>query len=560
MKPERRILGLTLREHIGGRWAISWIVYLINFPFNALAVSTSIRTQPSGSQWWLWALVAVSGPVVIGLGFLLANATYLRHRREEPVAIWVVSITGLIIGMTRGGAVVVLAASLGLQPFALGDLVNRMLAGGLIGALVLPMGAFALSCISRYRTERRRLERDRLEAERAVLQQQGELEVLREALVLGVREQLQETIGDLASRQANPREVSQAIRGVSHDVWASGDSPVSGDTRVRDVLWAAVRSQPLPVVAIAGIWAISAAGSLMAAQGVFSGLVNLGLSTIAIAACLTLANVWIRRHPRQWVLAVSLMLVLAWSIASPLSYLLFDPGPWQTAVPVIVVNLFWLPAVTFLVTVSVGALRSSEVVLDSLQQDLTETEVRSRVIAREREATLQELAAQVHGSAHSPMVVGAALAQRASDSDTHTRWLVEQIGSAVAQISLPESPASLQALVERIAEPWTGLVDVRIVVEGEEGNGLSEDARRTIDRIIEEAVANAFRHGNANTVDVSVGISAKRVVIDVRDNGDGPAVDIGEGLGTRLLDTAAESWSLSAGDDGGARLQVEIAR
>lgn len=557
---DRRVLGLTFRQHIGGRWAISWVLYVINLPFNILATSTSIRSEPIGSQWWLWVAVALVGPVVIGLGFLIADITYLRHRRTKPVAIWVVAVTGLGIGVSRAAAVVALAAALGLQSLSVGDLVNRMLAGGLIGALVLPLGAFTLSCISQYRSERKRLEQERIDAERQVLKQEGELEALRETLVMGVRDQLQEAVADLTSTQVNPREVSHVIRGVSHDMWSAGDESPMRETRVRDVLWAAVRDQPLPVAAVSSLWAVSAAGSLIAALGVVVGIASLCLSTLSIAGCLFIANCWSQRHPKQWAMAVASMVLLAWVIVSPVSFLLFDPNPWQTALPVIVVNFFWLPAVTFIVTISTGALRSSEIVLANMENDVTAMEIRRHVIEQERESTIRELAAQVHGSAHSPMVVGAALMNHSFGDDEGNEWLVEQIGRAVAQISIAQNPGSLRESLAQVARPWTGLVDVRIDVDGSCVADVGEETIRTVDRIVDEGIANAFRHGNASVVTARVHVDQQRLDIEIRDNGCGVVGEQGAGLGTRLLDAAADSWSLTEEKGGGVLLHVVLPR
>jgi len=74
----RRVLGKSLREHIGGRWAISWLLYAINVPLNMLAVTTGIRTEPEGSQWWGWLAVALVGLLAIAVGFVLADYTVLR--------------------------------------------------------------------------------------------------------------------------------------------------------------------------------------------------------------------------------------------------------------------------------------------------------------------------------------------------------------------------------------------------------------------------------------------------------------------------------------------------
>lgn len=554
----RTVLGLSLRQHIGGRWAISWQIYLINLPLNLLAISTSIRVNPQGAQWWQWVFVALVGALVIGFGFVLANATYLRKRRERPVPIWVVVATGLTIGVARGATVVTLAAWLGLQPFTVGDMVNRMMAGGFLGAVMLPLSALVLSVVSRYRLERHRLEAERVDVERQLLAQQGELDALREALVMSVRERLQTTIENLSERQADAREVSAAIRDVSHGVWDTGESESPPQTRIRDVLWSAVRSRPLPAWPAALLWGVSATGSLIAAMGVVVGLMNLTIAVAVIAGCLSVANVWISRRPSQWGLAVSFGVAAAFLWSSPISYLLFDPRPWETGLPVIIINVFWLPIVVALTTLAAGALTSSQIVLANMAEDLSDAELRKRVLTQDRDSTMRELAAQIHGAAHSPMVAGAALLEQIPLGERQREDLVEQIGRAVSQIALPESHQSLREVVDRACIPWDGLVDVDVEVRSDGVEVLTDEQYRTIERVVDEGIANAFRHGGASAIEMRIDSTEQAIVVDIRDDGTGVAPGAGEGLGARLMSAASSHWSLSNVETGGAHLHVEM--
>jgi two-component sensor histidine kinase len=72
--------------------------------------------------------------------------------------------------------------------------------------------------------------------------------------------------------------------------------------------------------------------------------------------------------------------------------------------------------------------------------------------------------------------------------------------------------------------------------------------------LIEEAVSNSFRHGLASqvTIELSVDPEPKLTVLD---DGIGP-VSGPAGLGSKVLDSAAISWTLSPGAQGGSELTV----
>lgn len=555
---QRTVLGRTFREHIGGRWAISWQIYALNVPFNILAISTSLRVEPSGREWLGWGVVALAGLVAIAVGFILAGITVLRHRRERPVAPWVVAVVGGATGIFRGAVVVGVASVLGLQPFTVAELVNRMLAGGVVGGAALPLGALTLSIISTYRTQRHALIDERVALERERLLQEGEIEVLRNSLVQDVRNEVSTTLEMVSDRDA--RTVSEAMRETSHRIWSSEAArPANVEARIRDMLWTAVRSRPLPVVPVLLLWGVSAVGTLIGALGPLRGLANLLYALAVLWLCLTMANRWIGARPDHWVRATATMLLLAYLLTSPLSYLLFDPRPVQSALPIMLMNAIWLPSVVLLIAVSTSAVASGEWVLRKVADDVNVAEIRGRAVAAERDEILRDIAARLHGTAHSPLVAGTALLADTADPIARER-LLEQVGRAVAQLDTQDQSVDLATRLASISAPWEGLVEVVIEIDTRVDFAVeSEQARRLIVRIVEEGIANAYRHGGASMVDVVIAREAQTITVRITDNGSGPVDARGTGLGCRLFETAAPGrWSLRPAKSGGAELLVRL--
>jgi signal transduction histidine kinase len=75
---------------------------------------------------------------------------------------------------------------------------------------------------------------------------------------------------------------------------------------------------------------------------------------------------------------------------------------------------------------------------------------------------------------------------------------------------------------------------------------------------VEEGLANAIRHGDAERILVAIAVAdGGALVVVVEDDGDGPT-DSSPGLGTAFLDEATHgNWTLTRTDDG-ARLEARV--
>jgi hypothetical protein len=140
------VLGKTLREHVGGRWAISWLYYLINFPlvvFNAVHNSTN---NPNGS-FSAWLAIGLMGYLCFGLVFVLANFTLFRHRRVKPVPItWVICL-GILAGSSRWLVVTLLPNEWGFSNEGPDKIAIAVLTGAILGGVFVPLTALIFSPI-----------------------------------------------------------------------------------------------------------------------------------------------------------------------------------------------------------------------------------------------------------------------------------------------------------------------------------------------------------------------------------------------------------------------------
>lgn len=557
MAPKRRILGLTLRQHIGGRWAISWQIYVLNLPLNALAVSTVISSVPQASQWWGWLLVSLVGPAVIAGLFVVADVTWMRHRRITPVPVWSVSAWGALIGVVRVLAVVGAAQVLGLQTSPVTQTLPRAVWAAVLGAIALPLGALALSTIASFRHERDRLLREGAAAERRRMQREGQVAALRFALVQDVREEIEQVLVDLHEAEASATEVSEAVRQTSHRLWDSSTESGATDVRHLRLLRAAWRPHRIPALAIALIWSVFALPSMVSVIGMPWAMVDLLLSFGVLWAAFAFADAWGRRRPGQWGLAIVVMTAVAYLIVSPGMHAIFQRQAIEVVAPLLVVNALWLPLVVALLVFLAGVVSSSDDILQRLSSSLNETEIASRALGEERDDVLRELATRLHRAVHSPAVARAALSEAQPDGGISAEPVAAQLGRVIASLEADERRDDLTASLQRTAELWRGYLDITCTIDPRIER-LDGEASRMILRIVEEGIANAFRHGGARKATIVLDRVSDGILVVISDDGSGPQRE-GSGLGSVLFDSAAPGgWTLSAGPESGSVLRLLV--
>ena len=90
---------------------------------------------------------------------------------------------------------------------------------------------------------------------------------------------------------------------------------------------------------------------------------------------------------------------------------------------------------------------------------------------------------------------------------------------------------------------WAGLLVVETNIEDIEEK-VSGHLKRAIGAAIEEAIANALRHGFAKSVWIRIYEDTTGIVVEVIDDGVGPRAH-DAGMGSRLYDSVAtKGWSL----------------
>ena len=166
--------------------------------------------------------------------------------------------------------------------------------------------------------------------------------------------------------------------------------------------------------------------------------------------------------------------------------------------------------------------------------------------------TDSQFAQYVHAEVQSQLLACKLLLLKAAESDFKffppdiTAQIVERMEKIKQPYQRPAAKVTSKRLPE-IAQSWQGLAEIEyeLIPEFTEFHSQSE----ITSQLIEEAVVNAIRHGKASQISIKAKASGSSVSVFVRDNGVMQLAKTNSGLGTILLNTFTESWSLEREGD-----------
>ena len=554
-KLPRTVLGLTWREHIGGRWAVSLLGFAIVTPVAFLAVFANVR-QATPDRLLQWAAISLISLVVLGLVWWLASATLLRNRRQRPVPISLVVLVGAVSGAVRSSIVVALTYEVGLlEPSSsLGVvLLVRMATGATQLGVGMPLLAMALSVSTRYRSERRRLLELQSELVKRQSEEVGAAIALRDALTDPVRKRLK----DLADRLGDdPAAISAAaidVREQAHELWSTSVTPPRDDrVQFGRVVTASLRYNPLPIAAVLLVWFPSAFLSITGRDSVQVGAVSSITGAIVLLGVFTLGTRIVRTRPSLGPVLFAVGTVVGGSTAAVVAWWFSGGRNLGGNLPIMIVSIVWLASITLVVSVVEGAVRQSESVLRRLQDGINQREVELHTQERQRAQLAHEVASVLHGVVQGRLAV----AQRSPDDSAALARQALDEGIELLGATSVATAVDAKQLARDVSAPWSALMDIDL--RADEGM-IPADRVRDVGDVLEECLSNAFRHGGATRVELELDRQERGWHVAVSDNGSGIDEAQGSGLGTSLFDAVSGGeWSRSTIPGGGCRVDVMV--
>ena len=571
----------TLRERIGGRWAVSWPAFIICLSFTSLSrLLDPLFAQPSVRMFGL-LIDLVTFLVCFGGTMWLSTITVLRNRRVRPVPVALVAAVGFVAAASVIVAQDLVVTFVGMD--GPGYVSRPWLVAAITGAIALCSIAYLLDARERFRSERDRLLTTLARSVDADATEQEALDLLRSqmwqyaasdaasALPSGATSTNDEdSLGEARSVVIALRSSSdRALRSLSHGMWTPERS---GRLRPMMAIRALAAQQPYQLPLLAFPLFIFTTLRLTQSEPVTIQLVSLALLAAYGSAVSITVNAATRMAPHFAVaVVIGSVPVLALSCI-PLYFVLVQTGgDNRIALRLALAGALWLAGVYPLFNLARGLSIAREDLVLGLRQSITEGDVRRASRAHDLEELRREIAMHLHGTVRgllttTVMRLEFAISSRDSEQArlalSEARALLERAGNSPSSIGAPDLAAASSSMLAELSElqsAWSGLVDVRIHADADPAP--DDSAKRKLLSIVTEGINDAARHGQATCIEVTIRHRPDGWEVIVDDNGstDTTLVGAATGLGSQYLDAvAADGWSRVRTRDNLTRLRVSV--
>lgn len=523
----------TLAQRLGGRWLISVRGHLIALGVVLLGFLADVARR-GGSDGLLLVGVLVAAQGTNALVDVVLHHTRWAHRSTRPVA-----ITEALGRMMLGG--VILATFSFFLRDRLGDAASLGTVGGflvypLVGMWVGAGIVISLDVLDQAKRLHQHLIEERSRSADIRQRADDTVAALRERidhLLAPSRERLRLATVDSVP-QMSPSATSDEIRAVaehsvrrvSHDLWLSATGRpvrIRPRTIVRHLLMRPVL-RPVPIVGLAVLLPLLEEPDLVRSGRLLLAAVAGG---VVVVECLVINRALARwPHLRLGLLGGAVAVFAGQAIVVDGLRPLWGHTPQNPGVAVTVI----LTVMLVLLTTAIGSYRDlNDERATTLATDIETERLDAAARAHSVSERTRELATLLHGRVQSRLL-GCAMAIEFAGADPVALDSALQRTVAVLDEDWLTDSSSMQRPFDDVIAEWSALAEVRVHADPSLLACVAEEAAV----VVEEAVANAVRHGGARHVEVALVAEGDDIVITVRDDGTSPELRR-PGLGTAVM-------------------------
>lgn len=500
-------------------------------------------------------------------------------RSQKPA----LSLTFLLLFSGTGGVVELAVAVLTARYFGLrpeGSIFYYMVLGFFTKLMWLPINAFLVTSILGFRDQREDL-LQRAESLRALsFRQNGLAQKVRKVVEDGVISELkwsrvtaqkrfQSSIQDNSALGIDPQLLKSyaggELRSISHRLWSQARSqPVARVPSkkhslepIRELLRLGLRLPPIDVRVYCAIYAPGAISFLAKDSQSPIEFLNFAFLLICFYFLMAAGEKLYERFPQFSPQIFPLRIVVAVYLPFFL-LLLLNPGAdfWAVPRPIsFLISSFLLVAiVVFIITISKAAAYSREQIILALNQATNSQKAQLNLAAIEIATISRQWAQYIHGNLQSRLLAAAAVLEgsvEGIDVGTNEAAIAEATRIMSGDFQTPHlvSRSFTEEVIFQI-EHWQDLIEIELDCDFETNpDWLPIDQ---FGAVVEEVIANAFRHGHATKIAISIHLNNDGwLECNFTDNGIGGAGNQPAGLGSSIFDVIAKgNWSLKPGPDG----------
>lgn len=552
-------------RRIGGPASVTWAGCGISLGFTLVLGSMGAAAANAG---WEWLAPALIGQFSAYGALWIARSTVLRAARDRPLprrTIVCYGAAAFIGGNVAGAVTQSLSSSSTQAPPSPGGLVALLAVLATVVAFVL-VSCFTAVVVDSWREHRawssRRLTLlDSLESLRtdgaafyAQVRDEQRSFALEELQSLAdvVPDTPLHELAQLAHDAAN-----EIIRPLSHRL-AFEDSPVPPTNpptpaTFRDFLLA-LRHQPLLRPLPLALLSIIPPGFLVLFNATtVPGIVFVVLSAVSVFAASHLFVMLIRAAQRLrstlllWGIGVALLATIPALVAA----IVLDDKLVRAASVTGSFSIIVFAILGPTLSVARVAFEHEHRERHDLEQRI---EIESRTLRRRDRLERDKLTKILHGRVQSSLLACALRLSSADHSDTavvdRTRVWVRGVLELMSDLLAQEAARpNLATGMRNLRSLWDGLCIIDVDLGHIDVLELDPDSCDVVLAVIEELCVNAIRHGAATRVTIELTPTSSEILeISVRADAHKEQSRAGRGLGSRLLDTLTQSWSVDISD------------
>ncbi|CAB4600832.1 unannotated protein [freshwater metagenome] len=567
------------KELLCGRHALDLGPYYFFAPVTILLnpiVDGSFKS-PVDSALWIFSGII---PFLLLLALVkLLQVVLIRKISFFPFPVWLILTIGAGLGLFKSLTSFEFERILQLHEGFEITIASRILSG--VGAWIFIVPGFAM--ISNYMelTKARRLvvmERlvtaEALKSSNEAILEQTKL-AARAAIEGEVTELLKVTLEEIDESKGKTLEkqyriiaavlthaAENLIRPLSHELMSERrlDFPAP---RIWQIFLSSINRPILPIIPILVATNISVATLAIREVVPFSTLLIMCLlqsALVWITVLFILKLTWRFNHFGQVALFTGILFIV---VADRIGLILLGINGYRFSQDQrILLNFLWFFSIFLVVSFLAQLFRGENEVEFFVEQMINSKIIDQKLIADETLRVKHDIARYLHGNLQSRIMSLGLTLELNKNQDQASLDSALTLAQSLLQSPFAEylelHDRTLNEEVEFNCGKWHGLLGIETEIEDIDSQ-LSFAQKRAIGAALEEALANALRHGYASTVKIRIFKADGGVSVQVLDDGVGPRAG-GAGLGSKLYDSVASGgWTLQHRPDGnGTILEMRL--
>ena len=567
------------RQFLCGRNSLDLQIYIFFSPIIIIIQPLNIIANTGASNLLLITISSIFSFFILLATIKTFQLIFMKKKEYSPIPIWLIFVIGSVTGAVKGVALFLINKELGVINDSDLILKNQILFAILAWGVIVPVFAATSNQIALVR-DRRLIIMDELLLEESVkLVNEDRLTQIKQSVRLAIESDvsllMQEVQTQITkSKDSTLEERYQQISKVLLDSAENFVRPLSHKLMVDNrmefpspTLWQifalALRKPIFPIFPLLLLNTISSLTVLIRLELSSFQLIAICLQQIGLLAILIFSLQKFIAIFKHFVIPATLFMLALNVYLSALFLNVFNSQISGVAeVNRLVLNFVW--ELSFFIIVSfIYNLFRNELDVRSFIKQLIDSSKIDQSLAQDEALRVQyDIARYLHGNLQSRMMsLGLTLKMSQQQDEESMSSAMSIAGSLLNSPFAEYLDQHTRALVEEVdfaVGKWEGLLKVKTDIEDLDAK-LSFVQKRAIGAVVEEALANALRHGFAKEVGIRIYQGKTGISIDITDDGIGPRMQK-PGLGTRLYDLVAiNGWSLQYRLDGfGSILELRI--